>query len=111
MNIMNEVINVANELNNELYKLDSYHSSVFDFLFSMSTDGHSYAIIINEVQDFGFSITLYNDDEPFNEDIETMYENDEISFRNAVKTQVLRNLNTITMRLEKICKELNNKGD
>ena len=99
MNTINEMVDIINELNNELFKKDLE----LDFSFFASTNGNISTIHIEETRNFGFSIVLHDGDTSFDEDIENMYDENEIDFKKAIKTQALRNLNRVTMRLEKMC--------
>jgi hypothetical protein len=90
-NNMIEELEVINNLNEYLYNNDLHES----FQFYITTDGTDYFIELNEILKYGFNIQLFGPDFGFGEDVEEDYEENIISYKQAVRTQVLRNLKNI----------------
>lgn len=93
------MLEIMTELNEMLMENDLGD----DFCFSCHTNGVSEGISLVEMKNFGHEIPLIDSDNlGFNEWIEDMYENDRISYKLAVKLQILENLKNIVSDLQNV---------
>jgi hypothetical protein len=90
-NNMMEEFEVINNLNEHLYN-NNLHEH---FQFYISTDGINSTIELNEIHNYGIIIQLVGSDTTFDPDVEEDYEENIISYKQAVRIQVLRNLKNI----------------
>jgi len=89
---------ILDELNNSIEK-----EFEDDFSFSLGTDGCSYVIELGEISQYGVSITLFNsEDTSFDGDIEELYEEDKITYKEALIMQVWMNLELILSKFYRL---------